>query len=115
MQDYIKGSNRNRTNTQPREVRSQDAESVQEESGANRGQDDGHGAEEVGSQEPPDFRPSHGVRAAATCKTPSPAPSPTHGSSAAGQHLPQPRGAGQSPERRPGAKVRILGQEKIAR
>uniref|UniRef100_A0A8C5NPA0 Cysteine-rich PDZ-binding protein n=1 Tax=Junco hyemalis TaxID=40217 RepID=A0A8C5NPA0_JUNHY len=65
VQDYIKGSNTNRTDTQPREVRSQHAESVQEESGAQRGQDDGQGAEQVGSQQPPHLRLPHGVRAAA--------------------------------------------------
>lgn len=62
MQDYIEGSNTNRTNTQPREVRSQDAESVQEDGRDHGGQDDGQSAQEVGSQEPPDLRLPHGVR-----------------------------------------------------
>lgn len=49
-------------------MRSQDAEAVQEESREHGGQDDGQGAEQVGSQEPPDLRLPHGARAAAPAR-----------------------------------------------
>lgn len=62
MQDYIKGSNTKRTNTDPRQVRSQEAEPVEEERGEQGAQDDGQGAEQVGAQEPPHLRLPHGVR-----------------------------------------------------
>uniref|UniRef100_A0A8C3R1B7 Cysteine-rich PDZ-binding protein n=1 Tax=Cyanoderma ruficeps TaxID=181631 RepID=A0A8C3R1B7_9PASS len=103
VQDYIKGSNTNRTNTQPREVRSQHAEAVQEESGDHGGQDDGQGAEQVGSQEPPDLRLPHGVRAAAPARHRVP---PRHRHTAAapqGRILPELRAQA-------GGQVRILEQ-----
>lgn len=70
MQDYINGTNTNRTNTQPREVCSQNCECVPEESRKNCCQNNGKKTEEVGSKEPPYFCFFHRVPyEPATCKT----------------------------------------------